>query len=600
MSEMAHRVFERVEKSILLVAVCIALIQSSASAAFAKDLVDIRFGVSDKDNRDRLVFDWPMEVAYEVKLTEESATISFARAADFQLQTAREDFGTRLKGAGLSLADPSMALQLWISPGTAVATSSYKDVDGYKVIVDVVDVGRASTPSDGPEKIVATPSPKLSEPLASAAPPKAEARPMTEAEAEEAYIAAFDAMFADPRDPETSFAFVEAAIAAGNVRAAIGVLEQMLLVNPNLGTIKLRVGELLARVGADELAQQYVDQALESEDIPEDIRTRAERIAERAEAKVAADQNPHKVSGSVFVGGRYETNANAGPDNNNIRLLGFEGPFLDDEDTEQDDFSFLTSGALDYAYDFGTQAGHALEIGLFGFSSRYDEETDVNTGLVDGDIGPRFFLGDPRTPWGSIRPFATASYLALDDETYRTAYGGGLNLRSLIGQAGLNVTLRSVYQDFDNTSERQNASDQTGSYTTLRSGIIYEPLKGMALGGGLLTGYNAADEDFESFIEAGVNLFVTQYFGDGLLTERPSSATLSSAYRHTAYDDPDPQIDPDKERRDNRVDLTLSLGLPVSKSFGLSLSGQQTWNESNLPNSTYDNTGVTAGVTYNY
>ena len=89
----------------------------------------------------------------------------------------------------------------------------------------------------------------------------------------------------------------------------------------------------------------------------------------------------------------------------------------------------------------------------------------------------------------------------------------------------------------------------------------------------MIAGYNNADEDFESFIEAGANLFATQYFMQGLLTERPMSATLSGSYRRTEYDEPEAQIDPDTERNDDRYDLSLTFDVPIKDAFSFSLSG---------------------------
>lgn len=600
-----HRAAEKLIWSFLGFVLFIFGGQGPTSANESKDTVDVRVGIS--DTYDRIVFDSSEPLDYNVSFgssggnEQEIVTVSFSKPHDFNLLNAPEDFGERLKGAGLSLSDPSTTIQLWVAPGMAIATNSYEEDGGYKVIVDIVGDQQASRQ---PAKAIVAPKPRQvpKKPIVPKKPADDPPKPKSQApmSPEEAYMAAFDAMFADPSDPAASFAFVEAAVAMGNVRGAIAGLEQILLVNPNLPNIKMELGILYDRVGADEQAEHFIAEALESKDVPPDVRKRAEPILKRVEAKAAAAQNPHKVSATLFVGGRYETNANAGPGNSNIRLFGFEGPFLDDEDTEQEDVSALASASLDYAYDFGTQAGHALELGLFGFGSRYKDETDVSTSLVDGDIGPRFFLGDTLSPWGSVRPFATASYLELDDEKYRKAYGGGLNLRSLLGPAGLNMTLRSVRQDFDNTGERPNASDQTGYYSTLRPSVVFEPLKGTVFGAGAVFGHNNADRNFESFIEAGANLFATQYFAGGLLTNRPSSATLSTAYRHTSYDDADIQVDPDTERRDNRVDLSLSLDVPFTRSLALSLSGQQTWNGSNLPNNDYDNTGVTAGMTYRY
>ena len=550
------------------------VVTNGPKAQAQDETVTVRYGIH--ENFNRIVFDWSDGVTYDVDHSGDMVVVAFARPASFDVLAKATDFGDLLLAAEDSDA-PSTSFGFPVASNTSLRTEGFYADDGsYKVVVDVV--AEPVEPEAASAAVVPT-------------------EPQTP---EERYEATFDAMIANPSDPEAAINFAEAASAVGDFRGAIGALERILLVNPNLDNIKMELGVLYRRVGANELAQSYLGESLESEDVPEDVQGPAETILDETEAKVAAERTRHRVGGSFFIGGRYETNANAGPGSSNIRLFGFEGPFLDDEDTEQEDVAFLTSGNLDYAYDFGTQAGHAMEADLFGLVSRYEDETDVNTSLVDGQLGPRFFLGDPLAPAASVRPFGTASYLELDDEKYRVAYGGGLNVRSALGPVGLNVTARSVRQEFFDTDERQSASDQTGWYSTLRPSAVIEPIKGTVLGAGLVAGHNNADEDFESFIEYGANVYVSQSFLSGPYTQKPLNATLGGSYRRTEYDDPDIQVDPDTEREDDRYDVTLSLDVPIVDFLSVSLSGQQTWNESNLPNNEYDNTAGTAGFNFSF
>lgn len=551
----------------------------TVAPAFADEPVEVRFGIH--RDFDRIVFDWDDDVAFDVNREGEAVVITFSRLATFDVLTAPEDFGDRLLSTERR-DQPSTTFRLNAASNVGLSTLDYDDgAGGYKVIIDVVD---GPEPAAQPQRVAAT-------------KPDAPGELLTP---EQRYEAAFEAMLADPSNPEIALDFTKAASEVGDVRGAIAALERILLVKPDLDNIKMELGLLYQRVGANELAQSYLGKVVNSEDMPETVEDRAQSALEEADTKVAAERTRHRFSGSLFLGGRYDTNANAGPGSKDIRLFGFEGPFLNDEDTEQEDVSALAIGNLNYAFDFGTQAGHALEAGLFGLGSRYKDETDVNTSLIDGDIGPRFFLGNPIAPAASIRPFATSSYLELDDEKYRVAVGGGLNTRTGFGPVGADVTLRSVFQEFYDTGERPAASDQTGWYSTLRPSALIEPIKGTVLGVGLIAGLNNADEDFESFIEFGANVFVSQSFMSGPFTAKPMSTTLRGSYRRTEYDDPDIQVDPDNEREDDRYDISLSLDIPIIDHLALSLSGQQTWNESNLPNNEYDNTAGTAGFTFDF
>ncbi len=428
------------------------------------------------------------------------------------------------------------------------------------------------------------------------------------AAADARYHETFDAMLADPTNTEKAYAFAEAAVAVGDLDGAIAALERILLVDPDRPDIKLRLGELYQRNGAPEIAQLYlageadIVGGLEGRAVPPEIRDRARALVERAERERAA-LAPHRFTGSVFLGGRYETNANAGPSSNNIRVFGFEGPFLDNKDTEQSDFSAVVSSDLHYAYDFGTQAGHALEADLSLFGSRYAEESEVNTWLADLEVGPRFYIGPVGQPVASLRPFGEASYVALDDDNYLTAFGGGLNARLYpLPNLLVETTGRVVAQNFDDTKDQPTASNQTGTYGTIRPGVTWLVLPQTFLSFDGLFGHNDADENFETFNEYGAGVTATQLFPVPFnwVTEQLWSVSVAGAYRRTVYDKPDPQVDPDHEQKDDRYDLSLSLSVPFTDHLNLNVIGLQTWNESNLPNDQFDNTSITVGASFSF
>lgn len=85
-------------------------------------------------------------------------------------------------------------------------------------------------------------------------------------------------MVADLANPERSFEFVQAAVDAGDLRGAIAALERILLINPDLPNIQLELGVLYRRAGAAELGDAYIREALAAEDVPPEVRERAEAI----------------------------------------------------------------------------------------------------------------------------------------------------------------------------------------------------------------------------------------------------------------------------------------------------------------------------------
>jgi hypothetical protein len=97
--------------------------------------------------------------------------------------------------------------------------------------------------------------------------------------------------------------------------------------------------------GAPETAATYLAEARAAGDAPPEVR---ERIAEIETAAQEA-QSRNRLSGALYLGGQYETNANAGPQG-----LGLE------EGEKEGDFSAVASAELVHEYDLGRQTGDAL------------------------------------------------------------------------------------------------------------------------------------------------------------------------------------------------------------------------------------------------
>lgn len=430
----------------------------------------------------------------------------------------------------------------------------------------------------------------------------------TDAAAQARYDEALRAVLADPTDVEANFAFAEAAVAVGDLNGAIAALERILLVRPDRPDIKLRLGQLYQRVGAFELAESYLGGGLESRDIPQTIREQAERLFDEAGQQRILATRRQLLSGSIFLGASWESNANAGPRSNNIRLFGFEGPFLADEDKEEADVSGFATADLDYFYDLGFQAGHRIEADLLLLGQRYTDVSESNTTLVDLELGPRFFLrpvveGKPDQRPLSVRPFFLGNFLALDDDDYRRTFGGGLNVSAtLTSNLGLDLTGFGAFENFNDTTKEPTASNQTGPRFQFTPQLLWFATDTTLVTLEGLVGHKNADEGFESFLEWGGVAGVTQFFSpfDWWISERPWSFSLAGAYRQTDYNKADPVIDPDQERNDDRWDINVQLSVPVAAALAVNLGFQQTWNNSNIPNDEFRNTAWRGSLRYTF
>lgn len=415
----------------------------------------------------------------------------------------------------------------------------------------------------------------------------------------EQYQQALDAVMSDMADPQKSFDFVKVAIALGDLRGAIAALERVLRINPNLANIKLELGILYLRIASPDLAQTYITQALESEDVPELVRLRAERFLERAEAQVAG----LKFSGSIFTAGRYETNATAAPSSSRVRLV---NPFtgvedlatLQEEDTEQEDYSavFGAQGRVVYALD--SQMGNEIEANAMYFGSRYLEQTRLNLNIVDINIGPRFFFGEVLNPNLSVRPYAIGTYIAKDGQTFQRDFGLGVNGRyffspRLFGE----VRSECRNRDFFETDQSPFNDERDGYLVTAQSTVGWEVRPGTIVLLRLRGVRNDADEDFESYWEAGVTLSLRQFYPAPFgLTDQPWNSSLTGAIRRTEFDDNDPFLSLTEVQEDDRTEFTFLTNVPVVDNVDLTLTVQRTENSSNLDIQEFENWLFSVGM----
>ena len=81
----------------------------------------------------------------------------------------------------------------------------------------------------------------------------------------------FDSIIDDPTNLENLFNYANLSILVGDLEAAIGVFEQMLIYKPDLPRIKLELGVLYFRLGAFASAKSYLDD-IENYDPPQEVK----------------------------------------------------------------------------------------------------------------------------------------------------------------------------------------------------------------------------------------------------------------------------------------------------------------------------------------
>ena len=222
-------------------------------------------------------------------------------------------------------------------------------------------------------------------PLTAAAAQEASGQDRASLEAQKETL--FQQMFRDPANLDVTFAYADVSARLGDYEAAVSALERMLLFNPDLPRVQLELGALYYRMGSYELARDYFDKAAAANPPPE-VRTRVEQYL----ADIERSQSRHHLSGYVFFGGQYQTDANVA---GSSQILTPVFPFpvlLNTPFTKQASGSIFGSGSLLYSYDMQTQNRDTLEVTGVGYLNHYFNSAvnRLDLGLLEVTAGPRF------------------------------------------------------------------------------------------------------------------------------------------------------------------------------------------------------------------
>ncbi|MEO1190588.1 MAG: tetratricopeptide repeat protein [Pseudomonadota bacterium] len=433
-----------------------------------------------------------------------------------------------------------------------------------------------------------------------------------EATEDAALQARFDRLFQEllqrPIDLDLMFDFAGTAIQLGDYEAAIATYERMLLMNPDLPRVKLELGALYYRLGSYEAARRYFEDAADDPDLPPQV---AERI-DGFLARINEDQARSLWFGSLTVAGRYQTNANAGPENIIVRAAG-QPAEISDEFQAEDDFSFVVFGTARnlQRFDLGTDSAwlgldnQALwQTDLEAYYSAEVEFQDLNVGLIAIETGPQFELmqSDPDAGDWFFRPYFLADFASLGQKPFFWTVGGGLSVTTTIDNwIGLNAWYELRYRDFNNTDENPDLDELTGieNLVGLDSNfLVTDRLRGRL---GAFYDNDQARVSWQSNQELGL------YGGIDLLYDAPFEwgselwqASFTATGLFTGYSAPDPSVDPDVTRRDTEVRLNFINTVPVWEDISLMGQVEYLRNGSNLPNFRFNNLTFLLGATLDF
>ena len=415
--------------------------------------------------------------------------------------------------------------------------------------------------------------------------------------ADAASDAAFQEVLKDPGNLEKNLAYANALVKTGDLEGAVAVLERLVLLFPERAELHLTLGKLYQRLNSDAAAAQAFDSALAAPVTTPQIKAEAEELRTRALKRTATSQ----LSGSLYAGMQYQTNATAGPDNHRVWADGFlvgrphgGGP--------DDDFSGVLGFSLAHKYDFGRQDGMALESRLSGFGQFYDENARLDTGRIAGQVGLGFAPMPSTTSALRLQPRINFEAVSTNGEWLEGGGGPGIGVTYAVSDTlGLEFGYDAIYRHYGHVGALGSTEDYTGFEQNGIVTVTWLARPGTTLVASL--GGRGADTKKDRLDYAGVQSSVGVYQTYG----SPISALpqdwlvgLSAGYEHRWYDSPDNSINPNRARQDGIWQFDLGNTIPLSESWSLTQQVEYLLDDSNLRNYSYDNLTVALSARWRF
>jgi tetratricopeptide (TPR) repeat protein len=415
---------------------------------------------------------------------------------------------------------------------------------------------------------------------------------------ERQYDEAFQETLRKPADLDVLFKFASLASQTGDLEGAISTLERMLLINPDLPRVRLELGVLYYRLASYEVARTYLETAIQSPNIPPDVRSRAEQFLAQVESKLKRS----RFNGEVFLGLRYQSNANLGPATSTVQLFG-QAANLNQAAVGGPDWGAVSTVTLRHIYDLGTQDKAAIETVFTGYANRQFQLSAANVSLLDLTSGPRFQAFSGLFEDVTVKPLATFGAIWVNDSPYYLAYGAGVEVNALINDRLRNVTT-AVWRkhDANDTSYLPTNSLFRGTEYTLNTIFPFELAPDISVfASGSAQRFQAEQAPWQSYRLLGFGGGLSFRFPDPLLrTGLPWTISFTASLQWWHYDSPDPVVDPTTYRDQQDFISNLIFAIPFDERTTFTLSGGRFVRSASLPNYAFDNNNVMVGVSWRF
>jgi hypothetical protein len=419
--------------------------------------------------------------------------------------------------------------------------------------------------------------------------PRAQGQSLETIEAERKKL--FDQIMARPDDLDTAFQYAALSSQAGDLEGAVSTLERMLIYAPGLPRLQLELGVLYYRLGAYETARQYFEGAQSAGDVPPEVLAKVEDYLAAIDRRAA----PTSLTGMVRTGIRYQSNANAGPGNSTVTLNGLPHT-LDDLTVAGEDFNAFLTSSVRYRHELDEQ-GIAIEAGISGYTAGYRDREALNTGALEGFIGPTFDLArfglDDRT----LSVFLLSSGVLIEGDRYLASIGASAVFDWQVTPTdGIGAQIEYRYEDYNNTKSRQSAENQTGDRIDGQLSYSRQITEDFNLSARLLATRRTAEADYLSSMEVGLGFGSAWRFASPVGDGPAWVLAFDTAVARRNYDGPDAMINADESQQDTEFSINLRQIVPFTERIALVAEAgyRKVW--SNYDIKTFDNISVSIGI----
>jgi hypothetical protein len=412
------------------------------------------------------------------------------------------------------------------------------------------------------------------------------------------YDAAFQEMLRQPANLDVLFKFASLASQTGDLEGAISALERMLLINSNLPRVRLELGVLYYRLKSYEVAREYLQGALKSPNVPAEVRARAEQFI----SQIDSQQQASHFHGELFLGMRYQSNANLGPATSSVQLFG-QVANLNQSAIGTADWGAVSTVQLRHTYEFSTQDKATLETFFTGYANRQFQVSAANVSLADLTIGPRFQILSTSFEDITVKPLVAGGAIWVNDTSYYASWGGGVEVNAMLSDRLRNITT-AIWRRHNNqdTSYLPTNSLFRGTEYSANTVFPFDITQIVSLfASGSAQRFLSDLAPWQSYQLWGVGGGMSFRFVDpALRTGLPWTISLSASNQWWHYDAPDSTVNPNTYRDQSDFIMNLTLAVPFDERTTFSLSGGRFVRSATLPNYAFENNNVMFGISWRF